>query len=234
MLQSRWYNTHQINLLLKTENNCTSVFLHIDYLQSPSSCQGTALAGKLVVNTAQPSELSHHLSEGILPCKLRISKSWRVWLKSLDCYFLKLERYKTHWATWGNHIDMQFRWAPKWCRNDFTSLVSPLVQVNLVFFPSSASGTSCCLVSAKYQSRSPHRQPYFSRKGGWYSFITKYHIYKKVNIEVSQEEFRNTYISAKLTSISTESLLLVLSPSLCHHKQPQSHPQPNPSQWWLK
>lgn len=46
--------------------------------------------------------------------------------------------------------------------------------------------------------------------------------------------FRITYISAKLTSISTENLLLILSPSLSQHKQPQFHPQPNPSRQWLK
>lgn len=202
-------------------------------LSLPAAAKGTALEGKLVVNTALPSGLSHHLSEGIL-CKLRLSKSWSVWLKSLDCSFCKLGSYKTCWATWRNHTDMQVRWAPKRCRNYFASLVSPLVQVNLLFFLSSVSGMSCCLVSAKYQSRSPRRQTYFRRKGGQCSFVTNFHIYKQINIEVSQEEFRNTYISAKLTSISTESLLLILSPSPVCHKQPQSHPQPNPSQQWLK
>lgn len=129
---------------------------------------------------------------------------------------------------------MQLRGAPKWCKNCFTSLVSLLVQVNVLFFPFSVSGMSCCLVSTESQSRSPHREPYFRRKGRWYSFVMNFHIYKQINIEVSQEEFRNTYIRAKLTSISTEILLLILSPSFPHHKQPQSHPQPNPSQQWLK
>ena len=58
----------------------------------------------------------------------------------------------------------------KWCHNVSTSLISPILQPNLFFFPSSASEMSCCLVGAKYLSHSTTEAAIFQEEG-WTVFL---------------------------------------------------------------
>lgn len=135
MLQSRREKAHQINPIQQGKTIAILCFFILITYSPPAVAKGWQHWQGSWLSTQQGALLPPLPEKRIFPCKLRIAKSWSMWLKILDWYFPKLDTYKTFWATLWYCVCTLFRWAPQMESECSYFLSFPYTSAKSVDFP---------------------------------------------------------------------------------------------------